>query len=438
MSDGGPSPRRPPLGGVRHPACRRGERPDSRRLAPTVTSLTRTAATFNPGVRSGGVGVDEGEVRGRRGRGAAGDPPERARAAALPTPSILPFGFAARRRAAPRRPRHQLVVVGVGAAVAIVFGFLWAATRRRPRAAEPGRAAGRRAEQAAGRRRGARSRALPRDKFLERSTLGLGAADRRRRHDPGRRLRGRAGRSSARATRTSTSGRSRTTPRASSSSTTSGRARTAASVSRPHGLHPQQRVRERRPELHDPLEQLRPPRLPGAAERADATRRDGDRDRLRRVRLIPTQPAGFGCPCHGGAYDTEGNRTAGPAGTRARPLRVHDRERQPRARPAATASARSRARARRRRSTATSLRPGPARRRPGGVALPDLAARELRPMAAVARRKSARRQQPEEVAARARRLARGALGPGRRASSTSSSATSPRTSAGCRRSARRR
>jgi Rieske Fe-S protein len=30
------------------------------------------------------------------------------------------------------------------------------------------------------------------------------------------------------------------------------------------------------------------------------------------VRFVPTQPAGFGCPCHGGQYDTEGNRTAGP------------------------------------------------------------------------------------------------------------------------------
>jgi Rieske Fe-S protein len=28
--------------------------------------------------------------------------------------------------------------------------------------------------------------------------------------------------------------------------------------------------------------------------------------------LTPSQPAGFGCPCHGGQYDTEGNRTAGP------------------------------------------------------------------------------------------------------------------------------
>ncbi len=38
------------------------------------------------------------------------------------------------------------------------------------------------------------------------------------------------------------------------------------------------------------------------------------------VELIPTiSIAGFGCPCHGGQYDTEGNRTAGP------PVRALDR-----------------------------------------------------------------------------------------------------------------
>jgi menaquinol-cytochrome c reductase iron-sulfur subunit len=37
------------------------------------------------------------------------------------------------------------------------------------------------------------------------------------------------------------------------------------------------------------------------------------------VTLTPVQPSGFGCPCHGGAYDTEGNRTAGP------PVRSLDR-----------------------------------------------------------------------------------------------------------------
>ena len=38
-----------------------------------------------------------------------------------------------------------------------------------------------------------------------------------------------------------------------------------------------------------------------------------------KVDLVPTVPAGFGCPCHGGQYDTEGNRTAGP------PVRALDR-----------------------------------------------------------------------------------------------------------------
>lgn len=37
------------------------------------------------------------------------------------------------------------------------------------------------------------------------------------------------------------------------------------------------------------------------------------------VRLIPTLPASFVCPCHGGSYDIEGNRTAGP------PVRALDR-----------------------------------------------------------------------------------------------------------------
>jgi menaquinol-cytochrome c reductase iron-sulfur subunit len=38
------------------------------------------------------------------------------------------------------------------------------------------------------------------------------------------------------------------------------------------------------------------------------------------IKLIPTIPAGgFGCPCHGGQYDQEGNRTAGP------PVRALDR-----------------------------------------------------------------------------------------------------------------
>jgi quinol---cytochrome c reductase iron-sulfur subunit, bacillus type len=37
------------------------------------------------------------------------------------------------------------------------------------------------------------------------------------------------------------------------------------------------------------------------------------------VTMIPSKPSGFGCPCHGGQYDTEGNRIGGP------PVRALDR-----------------------------------------------------------------------------------------------------------------
>jgi Rieske Fe-S protein len=37
------------------------------------------------------------------------------------------------------------------------------------------------------------------------------------------------------------------------------------------------------------------------------------------LKLTPVTPSGFGCPCHGGQYDPEGNRTAGP------PVRALDR-----------------------------------------------------------------------------------------------------------------
>jgi Rieske Fe-S protein len=38
-----------------------------------------------------------------------------------------------------------------------------------------------------------------------------------------------------------------------------------------------------------------------------------------RIKFDPVVPAGYGCPCHGGQYDVEGNRTAGP------PVRALDR-----------------------------------------------------------------------------------------------------------------
>jgi Rieske Fe-S protein len=42
-------------------------------------------------------------------------------------------------------------------------------------------------------------------------------------------------------------------------------------------------------------------------------RRRSERTSNGMVALLPTQPSGFGCPCHGSQFDSEGNRTAGPA-----------------------------------------------------------------------------------------------------------------------------
>jgi Rieske Fe-S protein len=61
-----------------------------------------------------------------------------------------------------------------------------------------------------------------------------------------------------------------------------------------------------------------PTQVAGVPNEDDATEIEAEGEV--RVRLIPTiGGAGFNCPCHGGAYDPEGNRTAGP------PVRALDR-----------------------------------------------------------------------------------------------------------------
>jgi len=61
----------------------------------------------------------------------------------------------------------------------------------------------------------------------------------------------------------------------------------------------------------------------GCPAQAGGPREDENRETIKtekaEVTLTPVQPAGFSCPCHGGAYDTEGNRIAGP------PVRALDR-----------------------------------------------------------------------------------------------------------------
>ncbi len=49
----------------------------------------------------------------------------------------------------------------------------------------------------------------------------------------------------------------------------------------------------------------------GPVQEADKKEVKGERGQ--KITMTPTIPAGgFGCPCHGGQYDSEGNRTAGP------------------------------------------------------------------------------------------------------------------------------
>ena len=59
------------------------------------------------------------------------------------------------------------------------------------------------------------------------------------------------------------------------------------------------------------------PNGPVDAKPVDEPRRTGPGSEV--LKKTPAQPAGFGCPCHGGQYDTEGNRIAGP------PVRALDR-----------------------------------------------------------------------------------------------------------------
>ena len=61
----------------------------------------------------------------------------------------------------------------------------------------------------------------------------------------------------------------------------------------------------------------------GCPVQSGGPRQDENRETVRTeqadLTLTPIQPANFSCPCHGGAYDTEGNRIAGP------PVRALDR-----------------------------------------------------------------------------------------------------------------
>ena len=75
---------------------------------------------------------------------------------------------------------------------------------------------------------------------------------------------------------------------------------------------------DERPELHDRSSAAASTSAAPCSRTARSTRRRRKEVNGRR-RSDPVLAASFGCPCHGGLYDTEGNRTAGP------PVRSLDR-----------------------------------------------------------------------------------------------------------------
>ena len=250
----------------------------------------------------------------------------------LPSPTLWPIGFAIGIVVLlVGLIINPLLISSIGAAIAIVFAILWAreATaelRGEPVVVEPERreltdAAGRPARRSRSQR--CRTNAVTRSVFLEGATLGLGAAIGGLDHAARRRLRGPAGvprpdaaQGRPRPDRRSSRSASGTSP---PSSSTPPRERSVAA----DGLHPQQRQR-RRPrdeaagaELHDHLEPLRPPRLPGAGERPERTEVHSARrpsrahaERPGRVRVRSSPPA---TAARATAASTTPRATASPA-----------------------------------------------------------------------------------------------------------------------------
>ena len=207
--------------------ARRRSPPDARR-AGCRHSSGRFAAALTCRTVSGGT--DEGSLPGRCSLAEASAcdaspmEPTWSRAAtqshALRRRRLWPVGFAIGHRRPPRRADHQPALISsIGAAIAIVFGFLWARDATRRARGEPARVEPERREPtapAADRRRrptaraGCRARdAVTRSRFLEGATLGLGAVIGGLITLPVARLRGPAGLPRARRSTRSTSARSR-------------------------------------------------------------------------------------------------------------------------------------------------------------------------------------------------------------------------------------
>ena len=241
----------------------------------------------------------------------------------LPGPSLWPIGFAIGVACLLLGLVISWIVAAIGAVLAIVFGFLWARDVTRDVRERGSRD---RARDARGRRGGCCRHgsydactasdvlplAVPRG-IDDRSRRG----DRSNRHDSGARLHGpslvhepRGGRGRSRPDRQLPRGhlRDRQLPR---------RIRTAGEVSRRTAF-----VRNNGPaEGGEPSFTILYSRCVhlGCPVQPNGPIDEAAKKEVNGVELRPVLAQSFGCPCHGGLYDAEGNRQAGP------PVRSMDR-----------------------------------------------------------------------------------------------------------------
>ncbi len=235
----------------------------------------------------------------------------------LPPPTLWPVGFAVGLACVLVGLIVSWPAVAVGGAVALLFGFLWVRDlssgmrRAEPPPVSEARAAPL-AAQAVAEETGAER--FPRNRFLEGATLGLGALIGGVVTVPPVGL----------LVATSFEGQKfrdidlgplTDFPSGTFVITTFVEDPAAGEVSRRTAYIRYNGLLENQPSftiLSNRCAHLGCPVQPNGPVGAKPTRVVTDKAGNELLKLTTVIPAGFGCPCHGGQYDTEGNRTAGP------------------------------------------------------------------------------------------------------------------------------
>ncbi len=236
--------------------------------------------------------------------------PERGDKPHLPPPTIWPVGFAVGIACVLVGLVVSWPAVGVGGAIAIVFGFLWLRDLKRGGREEAVPAAA--VAAAAGEREAER---FPRNRFLEGATLGLGAVIGGVVTVPSVGLMI-ASAMEGQEFKDIDLGPLSDFPEGKYLVTTFVSDPDAGEVSRRTAYVRYNGLLRGQPSftiVSSRCTHLGCPSQPSGPIDETTTKTVKDDRGNEILRKTETQPAGFACPCHGSAWDIEGNRTAGPA-----------------------------------------------------------------------------------------------------------------------------